>query len=260
MTMQRNRSMPGAIALVGSGEYLDAMNEVDTYLLETLGGARGAHLALLPTASGLEQNGPTYWNDLGLQHFQKLGVQDIRPTRILDRSDAIDPAQLALLRGADFFYFSGGNPQHVIETMRGTPAWDIITSAHREGAVLAGCSAGAMLLGGRTISIRQAMTSGQMDFEEALGIVPNIIVFPHFDRLVNFLDEKRFQQVLSLIPDGYTIAGIDEETALVQIEAQSAIEPATRWRVMGRQSVKLYTSATQSNQPRTLHNSEEVIL
>ncbi len=260
MTMERNRATPGAIALVGSGEYLDAMNEVDAYLLDTLGGANGAKVALLPTASGLEQKGPTYWNDLGLQHFQKLGVQDIRATHILNHSDAVAPEQLALLRAADLYYFSGGNPQHVIETMRGTPAWDIITAAHREGAVLAGCSAGAMMLGGRTISIRQAMTGGNIDFEEALAIVPNIIVFPHFDRMVNFLDDNRFQQLLSVIPTNYVIAGIDEETALVQVEAPSASGSAARWRVMGRQSVKLYIRDTQSSQPRVLHNGEEVIL
>jgi len=83
MKMERKRAKPGAIALVGSGEYLDAMNEVDAYLLDTLGGANGAKVALLPTASGLEQKGPTYWNDLGLQHFQKLGVQDISTTLLV---------------------------------------------------------------------------------------------------------------------------------------------------------------------------------
>lgn len=260
MTMERNRATPGAITLVGSGEYLDAMNEVDAYLLDTLGGANGAKVALLPTASGLEQNGPNYWNELGLQHFQKLGVQDIRATRILNHSDAVDPEQLALLRGADLYYFSGGNPQHVIETMRGTPAWEIITTAHREGAVLAGCSAGAMMLGGRTVSIRQAMTGGNIGFEEALDIVPNIIVLPHFDRMINFLDDNRFQQLLSVVPAGYVIVGIDEETALVQVEAPSASTSAACWRVMGRQSVKLYTRDTQSSQPRVLHNGEEVML
>ncbi len=35
--MTQSRPAPGAIALVGSGEYLDVMNETDTYLLETLG-------------------------------------------------------------------------------------------------------------------------------------------------------------------------------------------------------------------------------
>ncbi len=113
MTSNSQHTSPGAIALVGSGEYLDAMNEVDTYLLNTIGGAATAKVALLPTASGLELNGPTSWNKLGLAHFKQLGVSDIRATRIIGRDGAFDPTQLALLQGADFYYFSGGNPQHI---------------------------------------------------------------------------------------------------------------------------------------------------
>ncbi len=74
MASHTSRPAPGAIALVGSGEYLDFMNSTDTYLLETLGGANDARVALLPTASGLESGGPKYWNELGLSHFKKLGV------------------------------------------------------------------------------------------------------------------------------------------------------------------------------------------
>ena len=115
MTMQDGtRPTAGAIALVGSGEYLHAMDSTDTYLIETLGGIETARVVLLPTASGLEVNGPSYWNELGQEHFQALGVQDIRTRVIINRTAASDPQQLALLRGANFYYFSGGNPQHII--------------------------------------------------------------------------------------------------------------------------------------------------
>src|SRR5712691_4498564 len=102
--------VPGTIALVGSGEYLDSMDTTDIYLLETIGGASNARVALLPTASGLEENGPDYWNDLGLHHFKQLGVKDVRATHIIDHSSASDPEQLALLDNADLYYLSGGNP------------------------------------------------------------------------------------------------------------------------------------------------------
>ncbi len=248
---------PGAIALVGSGEYLDAMNGVDAYLLQTLGGASTAKVALLPTASGLEPNGPTSWNNLGLSHFAKLGVQDIRATRIVDKASAHDPEQVALLQGADFYYFSGGNPQHITESLRDSPSWEVIKAAYEQGAVLAGCSAGAMMLSGRTLSIRQAMMSGSMEFVESMGIVPELIVFPHFDRMAGFLDQKRFQQVLHAVPDTYTVVGIDEETALVRISANAFEEKTSRWRVMGRQTVKVFT---KEQEPLTLQVGEEITL
>ena len=257
MGSQVHQTLPGAVALVGSGEYLDAMNEVDTYLLETVGGVRTATVALLPTASGLEPNGPTSWNDLGLSHFRKLGVQDIRATRIVDRDSANDAEQVELLKGADFYYFSGGNPQHIIESLRDSAAWAVIKAAYEQGAVLAGCSAGAMMLSGRTLSIRKVMMGGEMEFVESMGIVPELIVFPHFDRMAGFLDQTRFQQLQRAVPKGNIVVGVDEETALVRIATHTEDSTQSRWRVMGRQTVKVFV---KDKEPLTLRAGEEINL
>lgn len=251
-------TIPGPVALVGSGEYLDVMNDVDRYLLEMLEGLGEVTVALLPTASGLEPNRPTYWNNLGLHHFQQLGVKDIRASRIVDRAGAHDPDQLALLRDVDFYYFSGGNPHYIIETLRDTPAWQIIKDAYEAGAILAGCSAGAMMLGGRTISMRQAMMDGKIDLVDSLGIVPELIVLPHFDRMANSLDPQRFRRLLQAVPSGYTVVGIDEETALVRISANAYNRAESLWRVMGRQTVKVF--AKDAEEPLTLRAGEEIRL
>lgn len=72
------RSLPGTVALLGSGEYLPVMNEIDTYLLQTIGGAPAARVALLPTASGLELMGrqtvSIFAND-GMQKVLKSGEE-----------------------------------------------------------------------------------------------------------------------------------------------------------------------------------------
>ncbi len=232
---------PGTVALVGSGEYLDVMNEVDTYLLGTVGSASAARVALLPTASGLEPNGPTSWNNLGLQHFKQLGVQDTCATQIIDREHAFDVEQVELLQGANFFYFSGGNPQHVIETMQDSPAWNVIKTAYEQGAVLVGCSAGAMMMGGYTISIRQAMQGSAMDFVPGLAIVPQVIVFPHFDRMSGFLSQNRFKDLLQAVPANTTVIGVDENTALVRIEPSEDVGKLALWRVMGSQTVSVFS-------------------
>jgi cyanophycinase len=250
---------PGAIALVGSGEYLDVMNTTDLYLMETLGGVRNARVALLPTASGLEENGPAYWNDLGLRHFKQLGVQDVRPTAIIDRASVEDARQLALLEGANFYYLSGGNPQHTIETLRDSAAWEIITSAYRRGAILAGCSAGAMTLSAYTIAIRQMFMGEKPGWVTSLGVVPRLVVFPHFDRMANFIDDTTFQELLSTLPDGIIAVGVDENTALVRVEANHTGDSmaAERWQVMGLQMVKVFVRGME---PRIVHVGEEVML
>lgn len=250
--MTPSRPTPGAIALVGSGEYLDVMNVTDAYLLETLGGASNVRVALLPTASGLEAEGPTYWNDLGLAHFQQLGVKDIRATSIIDRKSANDPDQLALLRDVNFFYMSGGNPQHTIETLRDSPALVIMLAAHKQGAILAGCSAGAMALSAYTIALRQMMVGGKPAWVPSLAVVPNVVVFPHFDRMANFIDQVVFQELLSTLPTGIIAVGVDENTALVRIDAA-----AGRWQVMGQQTVKVYQKGMAQ---LTLHVGEEITI
>ena len=255
-TEKTSRNVPGAIALVGSGEYLDAMNTTDTYLLETLGGARNARVALLPTASGLEVGGPAYWNNLGLDHFHALGVQDVRATQIIDSASAADPSQLALLRDANFFYFSGGNPQHIIETLRHSPAWKIIQAAYERGAILAGCSAGAMALSGRTISVRSVMAGDTPEWTDALSMVPHIVVFPHFDRMANFLNQDLFQQLLATLPKDHIVLGIEEDTALVGLDLTSN-EVSSQWQVMGRQNVNVFA---QGMATRVLRSGEKVML
>lgn len=258
-TQQGPRPVPGAVALVGAGEYLAVMDTTDRYLLETLGGADHARVALLPTASGLEANGPASWNDLGTKHFHGLGVRDVRPTAIIDRAAAYDPGQLALLQDANFYYFSGGNPQHTIETLRDSPAWEIILTAHQQGAVIAGCSAGAMMMSGHTIAIRQMMAGGKPTLTEALGVVPQVVVFPHFDRMAGFMSQSVFDGLVSLLPVGHVALGIDENTALVRIEPPNSDTPTSpsRWRVMGRQNVTIFARGTA---PRKLRVGEEIQL
>lgn len=249
---------PGAVALVGSGEYTDAMNETDRYLLNPLGGAPAARVALLPTASGLEPGSPTRWNAMGRAHFAALGVRDIRQVTIIDRASANDPAQVELLRGANFFYFSGGMPGHIIESLRGTEALRVILDAYAAGAHLAGCSAGAMALAGQTISVRSAMAGGAPQWTPALGIVPGLIVFPHFDRMAGFLGQEAFRNIVRSAPDGSTPVGVDEDTALVRIALSAGGDAPgkARWRVMGRQTVTVFEPAGS----RVLRAGDEVLL
>ncbi|GCE23359.1 cyanophycinase [Dictyobacter kobayashii] len=233
-------SAPGAIALLGSGEYLPVMNDTDTYLLSTLGGAQQTHIALLPTASGLEVGRPEYWNALGLEHFKQLGVNDIRLSSIIDHAGSDDPEQVALLEGANFYYFSGGNPRHILESIHDTAAWEVIFAAYQRGAILAGCSAGAMALGSVLISPRDVYAGQAPNWLPALGIVPGVAVFPHFDRMHgNEIWAQGFKRMLATLPEGHRGLGIDEDTALVRMPLEQSGSAAS-WKVMGIRTVTLF--------------------
>ncbi len=229
------RTRPGALALVGSGEYLSVMAETDRFLLDTVGGPATARVVVIPTASALEPGMPDRWNSMGVAHFRSLGAQ-VTPVLLLNRDDAHNESVLANLRAADLYYFSGGNPQHVIETLRGTPAWQIIHAGYAAGAVLAGCSAGAMMLGGYTLSVRAVMRGQPPQWLPALGVVPGIVLMPHFDRVADFAGEEMFRAILAAAPPGTTLVGVDEDTALVYVV--DGTEPC--WQVLGRQTVSVF--------------------
>jgi cyanophycinase-like exopeptidase len=223
------------MALVGSGEYLPQMETTDRFLLDTLGGPAAARVAVIPTASALEPGMPERWNNMGVAHFRALGAR-VTPVLLLTRDDAHDERVLADLRGADMYYFSGGNPEHVIEALRDTPAWQIIRDGHLAGAVLAGCSAGAMMLGGYTLSVRAVLRGQPPRWLPALGVAPGVAVMPHFDRVADFTGAELFRSILASAPGDVTLVGVDEDTALVHIPDGAA----PRWQVLGRQTVSVF--------------------
>ena len=214
----------GPVALVGSGEYLPVMAEVERGLLA----GRPPRYVQLPTAAAPE--GPdslARWTALGRAQAERLGVEAV-PVLVRDRADAQDPALAALVEGAGLVYLSGGNPPYCASTLRGTLVWQAVERAWREGAALAGCSAGAMALTSWVPDIRHPLA----DAEDGLGVVPALRIIPHFDRFVGWMPDL-VTRYLTRPPDGVSVLGIDEDTAMVWQDG--------RWTVQGRQSVWLLT-------------------
>ena len=213
--------MPGPLALVGSGEYLPVMLEIERELLN----GRGGKYVQIPLAAGLENDESLdYWVRLGQAQAERLGVESV-PIRVRDKKDADDLSIAQLTKGAGLIYLSGGNPSHLAKSLHETALWRAILEEWRGGAALAGCSAGAMALTDWVPAFRlptQEPTRG-------LGLLPHLRVLPHFDRMFTRIPEllSRFSDV----PDGVVVIGIDEDTAMVGGPYE--------WTVKGRQSVWL---------------------
>jgi len=219
MTGAPGSNGPGPIALVGSGEFLPAMEAVDAGLLA----GRPARAVFLPTAAGPE--GPArvdYWVRLGAAHYRWLGAEPV-PLRVLDRDDASDPAFAAQVDGAGLVYLSGGNPGHLADTLRGTAVLEAILAAWRAGAALAGCSAGACALTDVADDTRNGAA------RPGLAVVPGLVVLPHFDRIERWSPGIVDRKARALAA-GQTLIGIDEQTALVGDDDGG-------WRVEGRRRV-----------------------
>lgn len=211
---------PGPVALVGSGEYLPVLHDVEASLLA----GRAPRYVQLATAAAPEgQRSLARWHELGRRAAQRLGVEQV-VVPVVDRVSADDAGLAGLVEGAGLVYLSGGNPRFLADTLRGTAVWAAIEEAWRGGAALAGCSAGAMAFGSAVPDVRHPR-SGPVD---GLGVVPRLSVVPHFDRFGAHLLGRLAGHAL---PDDVRRVGIDEDTALVG--------GPHRWHVVGRSSAWL---------------------
>jgi cyanophycinase-like exopeptidase len=212
----------GPLALVGSGEYLPQMSVIEAGLLA----GRPPRYVQLATAA--VPDGPSVverWHSLGAAQAARLGVEVVA-LPVNDRSDADDPVLAAQVAGAGLIYLSGGHPAYLAGTLSGTAVWAAIVAAWREGAALAGCSAGAMALTSWVPSLFQR----QKGPTPGLGLLPHLRVIPHFDTFAARIPDLVARFLMPDGPDGpdVTVIGVDEDTALVG--------GPTEWTVQGRQS------------------------
>ena len=232
---------PGPLALVGSGEFLPVMAQVDVELLR----GRPPRAAFLPTAAALEGDARVaYWLDLGEKHYEQLGVEPV-PVPVRTRHDADDLELAARLDGVGLVYLSGGDPHHLTRTLYGTRVWTAVVEAWRRGAALAGCSAGAMALtaGAPALRVGRDVPDGE---HNGLGVVSGMAVVPHFDRMSRW--EGALERFLAWQPPDTVLVGIDEETAVVG--------DGTTWRVVGERAVWVFEEGGR----RSLRAGEELAL
>ena len=180
------------------------------------------HFMQLATAAGQEgERSLTYWRELGAAQGERIGV----PTSFLPvftREHATDPLLAARVAEAGLLYLSGGNPGHLGETLVGSLVGDAIMAHVRSGGALAGCSAGAMVLGTTVPTFRFGSRAPVAGFD----LLPGLQVIPHFNRL--------FDLAIKGAPDSTRhLLGIENLTALVRWSA------ATEWRVVGHGAVHL---------------------
>lgn len=216
--------MPGKIALVGSGEYLPEMQDLEEWLLTD----KPPRYVQLATAASLEgEESLRRWHDLGARAAERLGVEQVI-VDVRTRQDAENADYADAISGAGLIYLSGGNPKHLARTLIDTPVWEAIHRTWTQGTSLAGCSAGAMALSGYVPDIRHPRSGGQ----DGLGLVPELRVLPHFDVYGKWIPDIVMRPLLS---DSTTVIGIDEQTAF-RAEPPEDLEQPWSFRGVGRGS------------------------
>ena len=210
--------MPGQLALVGGDEFRIGCEEMDREIMRA-SGHDPAKVVVVPTAA---VTGPAKAANDGATHFGALGG-DSSMLMLLERSHAEDPNFFAPATLADVVYFTGGSPEHLLETVQDSAFLKAVLASVEAGSVLAGSSAGAMVMGSM---MRRPRAGGWVD---SLGIVPGVAVLPHHERRDQTETSKELQESA---PGGLTFLGIDARTGCLGTPGN--------WRVVGSGRVTVY--------------------
>jgi len=186
------------------------MVELDRELLAAIGRPR-PRVVVIPTAAAPDGEAVfRRWADMGIAHFEALGAE-VEPVLARNTEEGDDEAAIQAIGEADLIYLSGGSPSFLADVLTDSRLGWAIADAHDRGAVIAGCSAGAMVLGGRLAGLRRRMLPWPLRWSDGLGLVPGVAVLPHYDAWPEPLTALMALQA----PAGIDVIGIDEDTALV---------------------------------------------
>jgi cyanophycinase len=206
----------GPLVLVGGAEWTEGCS-FDQPLWEEAG---RPDVVVLPTAAAYEH--PQKAVDMATHWFAGFGAK-VRGLMLLTRRDAYDEGIVQEIRNSRFLYLSGGSPMHLRSVLKDTPAWQGLDQAWEDGAVVAGSSAGAMVLCDPMVDPRGgALTLG-------LGLINRVAVLPHYDTW----SEEKAHRTVQLATGHLRIAAIDERTALIRAGRSS-------WRTAGAGDVTIY--------------------
>ena len=174
-----------------------------------LAGRQHASIAIIPTASTIESAGERY---KGI--FLELGAKSAQIAYIHDREHAGMVESCEAFHGATGIFITGGNQLRLSTKLGGTQVESTIKDCWRQGAVVAGTSAGASILSSHMVAFgisgptpRQRMAQMVAGF----GLVDRAVIDQHFRQ------RDRTGRLLSMLSGSPTLlgVGVDEDTAAV---------------------------------------------
>ena len=209
----------GYFLLEGGAEFGGAMRKPDLAAIE-LAGDLDAPIRIIPTAAAPDNNHQRTGRN-GIRWFESLAARNVNTVPLIDQQSANDPAVVDALRAAKLIYMLGGFTHYLALTLLGSNAWDAVLDAWENGAVIAGSSAGAMVM----CEYYYDPSRGQV--EQGLNLVPNACVLPHH----NTFGKNWAGKLRQLLPD-VMLLGIDEQTGMLTDKKD--------WQVLGGGTVTLY--------------------
>lgn len=227
--------MSGPVALIGAGEFLPGMASLDRLLLDGISRSR-PRVVILPTASAPDGEAVFRgWAEMGRAHFAALGAE-VECVLVRNVEEGFDAAALQAIGEADLVYLSGGKPDHLRSVLTGSPLGAAIRTAHARGAVIAGCSAGAMAIAEVQADLRRRRLPWPIRWTAGASLVPGVVVLPHYDAW----PETILALMVLQAPRHLVVLGIDEDTGVVARDGHCQVHGRGRVTVWRRRRRERY--------------------
>jgi cyanophycinase len=220
----------GHVIVIGGAE--DKVRErVILTRFVALAGGPDARIAVISTASSL---GPLA-GEMYRRVFTELGAADVHPIHAMTRVQANDAEAARTVRESTGVFMTGGNQLRLSSTIGGTALAQAVVKRHREGAVVAGTSAGASAMSSHMVAFGASGATPKqrmVQMAAGLGLLPGVIVDQHFEQ------RNRLGRLLAIISQNPSLLGIgiDEDTAGV-------VGPDMVMEIIGRRSVTIIDGA-----------------
>lgn len=217
----------GKLFIIGGGERCDSLT---LRMIDLAGFKEGEYAIMIPIASG----GP----DSSYASFMReweIVTQIPCYNFNLTEADNVNKAKIDSLAKARLIFFGGGDQLKIMAVMKDSPLLDAVRTAHKNGAMIAGTSAGAAIMS-------NVMITGDQNFSEEYystydkiwkdnGIYTTGAAF--LDSTIidqHFVVRSRYNRLLSALCDypGYMGVGIDESTALYVQEDNAMVVGASQ--------------------------------
>ena len=182
---------PGPVVAVGGGPLAPA---VYAHMLRLAGG-KNARVVVFPQASKRADG------SIDIGHWTEGGAKNVRAFVNLR---AQRRAVLKALQKADIIWFGGGAQLRLMKALKGAKLVEAILARHRQGALVAGTSAGAAVLSEVMLSgkVKRPLRPGKQVTYRGLGLWPEVIVDQHF------VVRKRFGRLFTAVLDHPSRVGL----------------------------------------------------
>jgi cyanophycinase len=237
----------GTVIIIGGAED-KVRDRVILSRFVALAGGIDATIAVISTASSLGLEAGQRYRDV----FGELGVTRVRPLHAVTRPQANDETAALAIRDATGIFMTGGNQLRLSSTIGGTRLADAVLDQFRQGAVVAGTSAGASAMSSHMIAF--GASGGTPKHRMAalaagLGVLPSVIIDQHFQQ------RNRLGRLLSVIAQNPSLLGlgIDEDTAGV-------VGPDGVMEVIGRGSITIVDGAGAETDAWDVHGHKPLMI